>query len=114
MQDFQHASFVPFDHYVQKAKRREGRVFNTQARRAADFIDAVIVSEVAIESVPEFADVAKTIYPAVDVSISDENIALDNLLQAKLHRARNAVAAHAFAECLHAGFFPPSCQSCLR
>ncbi len=112
---FENASFVPFDQYVRQAMKR--RVKESPGRRATDFTDAVIVSESPIDNVPEFADTIPmpiTIYPAIDVAVADDLIGLDDVLEAKLTRARDAVANRAFQECLHAGYFPPRCQSCAR
>lgn len=92
MQDFQTSEFVPFEHYVKQAIAKSAV---TPGRRVTDFPDAVSVEEIP-----------------TDVVIVDDVLVLEDHLEEKLKRARAAVAARAFAECLHAGYFPPKCQSC--
>lgn len=115
MSDFQNANFIPFDHYVQKAKiaQRKPKTIEFGSRRS-DFLDAVDVIEVPMTQVPEFDQTEVIPVPEVTYLTADEFLQArkDELIESKLTRAKNIVAAHAFAECLHAGFFPPQCQSC--
>lgn len=126
--EFQNASFIPFEHYVNQAKRQQ-RAQRQQTRygsRRVDFTDAVDVSVIPIEDVPEFADtdpdfpptlpmpLPEVTYIEVHIAVAEDVISADDVISERLERARNLVAARAFAECLRNGFFPPRCQECKR
>lgn len=128
--DFQNASFVPFEYYVNRAKHRN-RLLQARADflrkygdRRTDFTDAVDVSVISIDQAPEFADTVPDFQPTepmelpevthaqVDIVVTDDVIDSADVIATKIARAQNFVASRAFAECLHAGYFPPRCQSC--
>jgi len=123
---FQNASFVPFEHYVRQAKRAQSKTRREFGSRRIDFTDAVIVSETPMADVPEFADtlsefpdtepmpLPEVTHVAVDIAVTGDVISAADTIAAKLARAKHFVAAQAFAECLHAGYFPPGCQACGR
>lgn len=132
MPDFQNASFVPFEHYVNRARsaQRQRIDFSRGGKRRIDFTDAVIVSEIRIEDAPEFADTIPDCLPdfeptmpmpvpevqhvQVDIAVTSDVIGTADVIANKLARAQNFIAARAFTECLHAGFFPPKYQACGR
>lgn len=124
MSGFQNASFIPFDHYIKQAKHARSKPRREYGMRRIDFTDAVIVSEKSMDDVPEFADTLSEFmdtepmqlpevdYVTVDIAVTGDSISAAETIAAKLGRAKHFVAAQAFAECLHAGYFPPRCQAC--
>lgn len=122
MSDFQNASFVPFDYYVNKAKaKRPSQVTGSnRLMRHIDFADAVEVTVKEIDDVPDFAllfdefpmELPEVTHLDVEVIDTADAMRVSAFIDAKIEKAKNIVAARAFTECIHAGYFPPRCQAC--
>lgn len=109
LRDFQKPAFIPFAHYVAQAKLKRHAIDAANVefvRRAEDKINGFV------DTIPmDYADDVTTIEPEV---IQPEKSVTGNEASDMLKRAQYTVAREAYLQCLHAGYFPPTCQKCGR